>query len=138
MTTKSLFNAYRTDATAETQGVWIPFTEAGIEVLIARAGGRNYGYQRAESSIAAEHMEQLDGMAPEEFAKLLAPAYAKHIVKGIRGEGFVGDDGQALEATEEVVTGLLIELPDFFEMVRMVAKNRAVFQKAKEEALAGN
>ena len=138
MTTKSLFSAFKTDANAETHGVWIPFQETNIAVLIARAGGRNHGSLRAESAIAAEHMDRLENMPPEEFAALLAPAYAKHIVLDIRGEGFVGEDGQPMQATPEVITELLVALPDFFDMIRYVAKNRAVFQKAKEDAIAGN
>ncbi len=138
MTTKSLFNAYKTDANAERNGIWIPFPDADIEVLIARAGGRNHAYLRGESAMAAEHLDKLDGMEPDAFAELLAPVYAKHIVLGIRGPGFVGEDNQPLEATPEVITELLLALPDFFDMVRSISRNRAVFQKEKEDAIAGN
>lgn len=138
MVTKSLFNAYKTDPATEVQGLWVPFPEADIEVLIARAGGRNYAYQKAESDAVAEHLETIEKMDPEEFAKVIAPAYAAHVVKGIRGPGFVGEDGQPMTYTAEVGADLLVALPDFFETVRMIARNRSVFQKAKVEAIAGN
>ena len=60
------------------------------------------------------------------------------MVKDIRGPGFLDENGSPMTYTPEIGADLMIRLPDFFEVIRMIARNRAVFQKEKEDAIAGN
>ncbi|QYW02046.1 tape measure chaperone [Stenotrophomonas phage Siara] len=138
MTTKSLFNTYASDTKMEKDGKWCEFHEAGVSVLIARAGGSNHKFRVAEMKMYSETDPKTLAEDPDKYAEKLADVYAECVVLDIKGEGFVDEEGNPATYTAEVGASLLKQLPDFFEEVRFIASQRSTFRKERDKAIAGN
>lgn len=136
---KTLFGVYDSDAAMEKEGRWLDFPEAGIRVLVARAGGSNNAYRAAETKFMGDHIGNIADMSPDEFGYLLAEVYGHAVVLKIEGEGFVDPEtGAPMESTPEVHTELLRKLPDFFEDIRMYARARTTYLRQRDKDIAGN
>lgn len=118
-----LYQAYRGDAKAETDGIWFTF-EGGFKLRIARAGGSNTEYL----SILAEMAEKLqDSDNSLMNNRALAEVYTKAIIKGAEGDGFVTAEGAPIAVGTDDVTNALVELPEFFQEVIGRATNRRFY-----------
>lgn len=135
----SVYSFYKSDSALEVKGVWKKFPGANIEVLIARSGGRNKDFAQAQASILQEiGFEKVQTMTEDEFNQAMIPAYAAHVVKGIRGEGWVDENGNRLKDDVDTISSALHDLPDLYEEIRTYATLRSTFRKEQEEAIAGN
>lgn len=138
MNTKTLFAQYGSDPKLEVEGKWLDFEASGIRVLLARAGGSNNAFRAAEAKFVSVHGSNIAEMPPEEFGELLAEVYGHHVVMKIEGEGFVDEDGNPMESNPETHTAILRALPDFFEEIRMISRERSTFRRERDKAVAGN
>ena len=76
-----MYEEFTTDASLETDGVWMD--RATYRICIAHAGGGNTGFVRSFEKATKPHRRAMAAgrMNDEVAGKILTDAYAKHIVK---------------------------------------------------------
>ena len=132
----SLYDAFKTDASAEQDGIILDFGD--FTVKIARAGGENKKFQKALRRRLDKHKRAIQFEAlPEDVAlRVLAECYADAVVLG--WENIVDEIGEEIPYSREKCVELLMELPEFFAAIRAEAEKVSNFLTAKRKAIAGN
>jgi hypothetical protein len=128
----SLHQVFKTDSTAETEGVWIeePSGDASkpARFKIARAGGSNRKYQRiwdlkTKPFRRLMDLGQLDDATSD---RIYAEVYAEAVVLG--WENVTDAEEKGLPFTKDACVALLLELPELFADLRVQANRLAPFR----------
>lgn len=127
------------DPTLENNGVWRTYPGTDIKVLVARLG--NPDYERHAKSLRRHKRAQAaaDGTLSEREAKdAIAPAVAKHILKG--WENLQDDTGADIPYSEAEAIKLLCndDYHDFYTWVLKVAQDSDAYRREAEAAAKGN
>lgn len=147
----SLRKTFKTDKTAETEGVWI---EVGINehnsrpqrIKISRMSKSNKRYTKELERVTRPHSSaiQNETLDNELSAKLLREVFADTILldwDNIPKSELTGDDADAAEElafTRENVLALFEELPDLYDDWEARAKKSAAFRETERENAAKN
>jgi hypothetical protein len=134
---KSVYDAFKTDASAETDGIELNFGELG-KFNIARAGGSNRRYEAAVRKRIAPHQSALSlGVLQDSVARaLLIECYADAVVLG--WSDVCDELGSPIPFSRENCIKLFTDLPDLFALIQQRAQDHSNFLAAKREAAAGN
>lgn len=131
-----LFNDFATDASAEAEGVWEPYTDK-VSFLIARS--HNPGYDRMILAETRKHKTTLQ--AKTEAAKtkgdeIMVDVMAHHILKGWKGE--FNFQGQPMGEYSVAKARKLLAVKDFRVWVSAIADDHERFKAVKDEEDAKN
>lgn len=142
----SLFKNLKTNTDLEVKGVWLNFGDA--EIKIARAGGANIEYAKAEDRYFEPHRRAADlGILAEDVAnEALRNVFTDTVILGWRTkqadgtyvDTIEGPDGQPLTFTRDNVMMVMKELPELFRMIRQYANQWKIFQQRSREIASGN
>lgn len=152
---KSAFAALATDASAEVNGIEVLFELGAIEIgiTIARAGGKNDGFQKKSEQLTRPfrrtnvEIEQLPIAKQEEITRVL---YADAIILGWRtyvtengerkcfADVLFDDDGSEIPFTRDNVISVLKRIPDLLLFIVREATKYQNFRRAVRESEAGN
>ena len=142
----SLFTRLKTDTDLETKGVWLNFGEA--EIKIARAGGSNLEFAKAEERYFEPHRRaaELNMLAEDVANEALRNVFADTVILGWRTkqadgtyvDTIEGPDGKPLVFTRDNVMFVMKELPELFRMLRTYAGQWKLFQQQQREIASGN
>lgn len=131
---------FRTDATKENEGVWVPLGAPddpdGFQLKIARLG--NPAYEEMLRKIGKPYVRAIRmGTAdPKVIADLQKKAMAKHVLKDWKG--LQDDDGNPIPYSVEKAYELMSTLPDFFDLVYSLAQEQDLFRAQLQEDSAKN
>jgi hypothetical protein len=142
-----LYEAYRTDKSAEANGVWV--REGDAEFCIARMGGANTKYQRALTAAMKPHMREMQlGMLDEAIAEpIMRKVFIETVLLGWRytdeksvlHEDEVLDEQDApLLFNQENAEKLFADLPDLYARLREQAGSYANYRAALLADLSKN
>jgi hypothetical protein len=143
----SLYAKFETSVDREVEGIPFEFTEAGMRVTLARAGGANKAYGRAITSSSARIRRALETntMTDADARKLLATAYADAVIKrwetlvdGEWKDGIEGPDGNLLPFNRQNVVDTLLNLPTLLETLKGCAEDWQIFLRSTIEGDAKN
>ena len=131
-----LFEAYKTDKTVETEGVWVPFPHVNVKIRLARAGGSNKQWEiERERALRPLRRRYKDQAIPESelFEALLEP-FSKLILQD--WEGVMKGD-KKVECTHKNKVALCRELPDFYHEMLGEAGQLENFRTVEDQEDAG-
>lgn len=147
----SLRNAYKTNKTAETDGVDIPISVNDhngepITFKVSRMSVTNKRYTKALEEATRPHMAsiQADAMNNELSRKIMIGVFVDSVLMGWTNvpkfdlTGKDEDKGQLLEFSKENAIKLFDELPDLFETLHGRASSLAIFRETQSTVNAGN
>jgi len=124
----SFLNKYRTDKTAEEQGVWVVLDD-DIEVKVARLNNKAARDLRRTLEKPYRNMQTIPDAANE---AILTKVIAQAVVKDWKG---VTDlNGKTVPYSPDVAEKLFKEFPDFLSDVVSAAMTRETFQGEATEA----
>lgn len=128
----SLYNLFATDKSAEKDGIWIDYGEAG-QIKIARTGGANQAYQSALQKFYKENKHSIDRdtLSDEVAEKKQTEIFARHVV--LDWEDIKDEHGDDMEYSYENVVKLLTDLPDLYADLRGQASKVSNFRAAALE-----
>lgn len=148
----SMYAAFKTDQTKETEGVVVDF--GNFRCTVRRAGGANKAFQKAMETIVNPYRRiiQLGTMAEGKMKELLAEGYSRAIITNWEflkdsedglseptwTKGIELPDGTIGEVTPENVKAVLIDQPDIFDMIKEVADNLRNYRTEDDEAARKN
>lgn len=126
---------FRTDRSAETNGVWVDAGE-GLHLLIARAG--NPRFQDAMRRLGHPLLPQIKtGTISEETSEgVLCRALAETIL--LNWKNLQDDDGKDIPYSVEKATQLLLEVRDFRSIVIELSQNVNLFRNEQTREILGN
>ncbi len=145
----SLRKTFKTDKSAETDGVWITVglhNNKPQEIKISRMTRSNKRYQKALEEATRPHSSAIQNETLEEElgGKLLREVFADTIILDWRNvpkselTGVEADDKVDLPFSRENVLALFEELPDLYDDWESKAKKSAAFREKEKEANAKN
>ena len=126
---------FETVPSLEEQGVIIQYG-VGLEVKVARAGGRNKKYSRAMTRLSKPHRRAIQAEMLDETigTDLLISVFTESVIKDWKGFTKdiltkVDDDAEIeLEFTTENVIAVMKALPDLFADIVKMAQNIAMYR----------
>lgn len=123
---------FKSDETAETEGVWIDY-ESGLRLKIARFGNKRLQdyIRRKRESGKRMYKNGIDSVGDEEAIKLMA----KYIL--LDWENLKDEDGKELEYTEENAIKAL-QIRDFREEVLELSMDRENYRTERIENASKN
>lgn len=121
-------NKYKTDKTAELNGVWIEVDD-GVEWLIARLNNEKAREMRRRLEKPYRSFANIPDKANEE---ILRKVIANTVL--LDWKGITDDDGKLIPYSPEKAEELLKELPDFLTDVANASMARETFQTEAVEA----
>lgn len=124
----SLYTAYKTDKTAEANGVW--YEDSGARFKLARMGGANTRYQRALTAAMKPHMREIQlGVLDESTIEPITKrVFLDTILLG--WEGVTDEAEQPLEFNRDNAVKLFDDLPDLYARLRDQAGSYANYRAA--------
>ena len=156
--TLSLYSMFDTDTTLETEGVEVEY--GGTRFILARAGGANTKFKTVFTELIKPYRAQMNrGVLDDDVSnRIMAKAYAKTVVlrvdcRKMDADGnlatknnepvwtlgkFYTREGKLVEATEENVAALLLDVDELFADIRTMAANSATYLKEMDEEDEGN
>ncbi len=154
-----LYKLFASDEATEKEGVLLTFGD--VRLLIARAGGANRKFAEVFRDKAKPFRYAIDHgqINEEDSARLMAEVYAETVVIG--WESVVRDkdtdevtldakgkpklqkkikdkDGKLIAFSVENCTRMLIDLPELFREIQMMAQRSENFRKSEEAEDLGN
>jgi len=146
----SLYKTFATDDTAEKQGITVDYGDTRF--LIARAGGANSAFKKCFGTKIKPYRRQIDqGTIDDSVAnRLMAEAYAEAVVLGWQSktvddqgnekwlDTIEGPDGKPMKFTAENCTKVLIDLPELFADLQVMAGQASNFRTEEVEEDAKN
>lgn len=139
-----LFKQYKTNATAETEGVRIEFPEAVNDdgsvpaFILSRMGRSNKQYAKALEAATRPVRRQLElkTIKEEKSDEILLDVFVNNVLRG--WENVYDENGQLMAFSPIAAKHLLTALPDFYERLRIEASEMANFREAAREEEAKN
>lgn len=138
----SLHNTFATDKKKEVEGQWVRYGQnddgTTIEMLIARAGGRNIQFERVAEFVykPARRRINMGDIDPVELRILTQTVFARSVVKDWRGVR--NEDGEEIPFGEQTFLALMEEFPDIWLDVKDFAESMGNYRVAQVEADAKN
>lgn len=125
---------FATNKVKEEQGVWVKGPE-GAEFLIARQG--NKAFARLAGDLTKPHRKLIEmGKADDALIHdIAAEVTSRTVLLDWRG---VKEDGKVLPYSPEAAKRLLIEVPDFADLIAGYSRSIALFQDEEKKAAEGN
>lgn len=153
-----MFAMFKTNSNAEKKGTWINYGE--FKFLVARAGGTNHAYKNLIEVLSKPYRRQIDAEKLDEAKQkeILAEAYSRTVILGAEvlvpvkgavakeGEevqkewvpGLFSESGEVLNPTPANIKKCLLELPDLFKDLQLIAVDSAAFLEEAQEKDAKN
>lgn len=124
----SFLSKYKTDKTAEEQGVWVVLADE-IEVKVARLNNKSARDLRRQLEKPYRNMSSIPDAANEE---ILIKVIARAVLKDWKG--VTDEKGQAQSYSADLAEKLFREFPDFLNDVVSAAMTRETFQTEAVES----
>lgn len=128
----NLYRMYETDTDLERGGIRVDIAP-DVYITVARAGGGNTAFAKTHNEVMKPFRAALDELPDEKIHELQARIYAKSVIRD--WAGITDRDGNVLEFTEDNVVKILVDLPDLFSMLRVIAADANGYRPAEA---AGN
>ena len=139
----SLYSRFKTDSSEEQRGVRVQYgvndrTGLPIVVILARAGGSNTRFSKVWERLTKPYRRQIETetIDPKISADLMRRLYAEAVV--LDWENVDNADGEELPFSVDNCVKIFEDLPDWFDDIRKVSGDMAVFRSATVEADAKN
>ena len=128
----NVYEEYGTDTKAEREGVWIKFGD-GLEIKLARAGGKNRKFAKVFEKKTRPHRRRLETMTAKEglAEKLLIETFATTVV--LDWKNITDKDGSPWPFSKANCIQLFTDLPDLFAEIREEAQRMDNFQNVQTE-----
>jgi len=148
----SLYDQFKTDTDTEKSGIYYTvYGEDGedlFRILIARAGGANKAFEKAQEQENKKYKRQIatDNLSLAKRTKLMIGIYSRTVIlnwelwiddKWIQGVDVDGD-GEVVPFTRENVIKILQENEELYTDVAAEANRLSNFRKAEQEEEAKN
>jgi hypothetical protein len=141
----SLYKTFATDEAVEKQGISIDYGDERF--LIARAGGSNSAFKKCFAAKIKPYRRQIDqGNIDDSVAnRLMAEAYAETVIllwesKAVDEAGvetwvdtISGADGKPMKFSKASCTALLLDLPELFADLQVMAGQASNFRQDELE-----
>lgn len=139
-----LYDAYKTSAKAEQEGVWVPL--AGARFKLARMGGANLKYQRALTAATRPHMREIQlGQADEKALEaIMLTVFIETILidwENVEEPGVEPNElGEVpmVPCNKDTARKLFTDLPDLYVQLREQAQQFANYLASSVELAAKN
>lgn len=125
-----LFEAYKTDRATEFEGVWVPFSNVGVKVKLARTTGKFWEVERERALRPLRRRYRDDAIPDSEIFAALREPFCSLIIKDWEG---VEEKGKALPCSMENRLRICTELPDFFVELFLEAGRIENYRKVEDE-----
>jgi hypothetical protein len=138
----ALYNALRTDAELEKNGVWVEYGQNSNgqpeRFLLARAGGANDAFYKTSDRISKPYRRQLQAETLDRhtITRINQEVYAETVV--LKWEGVEGEDGEPLQHSKQNCMKLFKDLPDFWQDIYETAQKAVLYRAVVREADAKN
>ena len=130
---ENIYDQFATDQRAETEGVRLPYGDAGW-IQIARAGGSNTAFMRRAEEYTRKYQRKIDqSIMPHDVAReALIEIFADTVI--LDGE-LRGRDGTMvpLKGNRDAVIKFMTDLPDLFLDVKEQAEGLSSFKELVTE-----
>lgn len=139
---KSIYEAFKTDATAENEGQWFNYgpgpSGKDQRFLLARMSRSNRRYMAGIQRLHSEYGRQVDAgtIADEVAYPALLRIFCTTVL--LDWEGICGESGEELAYSSDAAVMLLTELPDLYQELQSLAQARENFLQQQKEDDAGN
>jgi len=141
------YDAFKTDANHETDGVWFEYGE--FRYRLARAGGANKKFAKTMERLSRPHRRQIERGVMDDAAgrRLLRQVFIQSVILAweVRDgddwkPGIETSDGEFIpgKPSAEVLDKLLEDLPDLFQQIHDDASDMRVYLEHIAEQDAGN
>lgn len=146
----SLRKTFKTDKSAEVEGVWLEVAindhnGKPIRVKLARMSSTNKRYTKALNSATKPHQSaiQNDALDNDLAKRLLQEVFAETVLldwENLPTSELTGDmgDTEPLPFSKENALKLFDEMPDLYDDWEARAQKAAAFRESEREASAGN
>lgn len=138
----NLFKTFKTNATLETDGIWLEYGQNSkgepIRIRISRAGGSNVRFAKVMERITRPHKKALElGVLDNSVAqRLFQEGYAEAVV--LDWTGVEDENDQPLPFSREAVVKLFQDLPELFRDIKEQADNSQLFREHVRSSDLGN
>lgn len=142
MSTSALFQAYKTNANKEAEGVEVPTVtdEKGnvITFIVARNGKNNTAYRKAFDIAAKPHRRAMAAgtMSNAVAEEMLLELFCTHILKGWRH--VTDENGKELPFNKANARMLMTALPDLYDDLTKASTDASQFLDEAREIEAKN
>ncbi len=139
---KSLYADYKTNDTAEVEGIWMTLGETDdgqqIAVKVKRAGGENSEFEKAMTLGMKPYRLaiQAGNFPSKKMVPIIAKAYAKTVL--VDWKNVADEDGNPMDFTIDNATKLLTDLPVLLDRIAEFASDMRSFRDAEREEDAKN
>lgn len=134
-----IYDAYETDSTSESEGVWTPFPAAGpsVKVKLARAGGSNRRWAAEREKVLRPIRKSFKGADLPEGVLMdaLVVPFCKILL--LDWEGVTDREGVPLECNQGNKLKICADLPDFYEEMLGESGSMDKFKVIEDEEDAG-
>lgn len=135
---ENIYDQFATDRRAETEGIRLPYGEAGW-LQIARAGGSNTAFMRRAEEYQRKYQRKIDqSIMPHDVAReALIEIFADTVI--LDGE-LRNREGEMvpLRGNRDAIIKFMTELPDLFLDVKEQAEGLGAFREIMTEEGAKN
>lgn len=125
---------FATNKRKEEEGVWVKGPD-GAEFLIARAGNKNFTKLAGELMKPHRKLIQMGKADDALVAQLAAEVTSRTVLLNWRG---VKEGDAEVPYTQEAACKMLIEYPDFADLISGFAQQISLFQDEQKEAATKN
>lgn len=144
----NLYTMFKTDEKHEKQGVWIeygrtaPTAEAPeglpIRIKLARAGGKNVGFNKALEKATRPYRKQIQAgsVSTETIEALYRECMVDHVIIG--WENVSDATGAVLPYNRANVLRVLTDLPDLYRDLKEQSNDMSLFREEEREVDLGN
>jgi hypothetical protein len=130
------FKTFSTNKRKEEDGVWVKGPE-GSEFKVARMGNRTFAKLSGELFKPHRKMIQMGKMDDKLTTELAAEVTARTVL--LDWKGLKDDKGADIPYSTEVAKKMLIDLPDFADLISGFSQQITLYQdEAKEEAVGNS
>lgn len=130
--TKSLYDAFGTNAQYEKEGVWLDFGDGRIRVRRAGGSNRRYLTTFAAKTKPFRHAIQTGTLSTEKEQELLQEVYWESVI--VDWEGIHDRQGNEMEFSRDNFKRLMSDLPELWAAIRNECESMRNFQDAENEA----
>lgn len=138
----SLYAAYKTDSSRESQGARIVkgSNEDGTQIvfIVARAAKSNVSYKLAQERAFKPHKTAIKGgnLSNEVAEQILLDLFCGHILKG--WENVREESGVEIPFSEAAAKKLMLDLPDLYAELSDASNDLSLFLSSARESDAKN
>ena len=133
-----LYEAFKTNKKAESEGIWVDYGETGASFKIARIGGDNAAYGRylAGAIKPFKHQLQTGTMQEEKAQEIYINAFVATVLKDWKG--VTDEKGKEMAFNEENAKKLFKDLPVLYENLSKEASDFENYKRRMDEETVKN